>query len=130
MNCPRCAVPLKDVTAELNLFDVHGLGCAQCRGHWLEQKELNQLQQVVDVRWLELRHLPPADLQAELLTCPRCTPARHLNKMQSDRDRKVVLDVCAHCHGVWLDGGELRAIQEKGVGAALLDAVRFFMGKR
>ena len=62
------------------------------------------------------------------MNCPRCTAARHLNKVQSDRDR--VLDACDRCHGAWLDGGELHAIQEKGVAAALLDAARFFMGKR
>jgi len=130
MNCPRCAVPLADVTPDLKLSEVHGLGCAQCTGVWLEQKDLDRLQQIVDVTWFEFRHIPPPELQAELLTCPRCVPARHLDKVQSDRDRKVVLDACEHCHGVWLDGGELHAIQEKGVAAALLDAVRFFMGKR
>jgi len=130
MNCPRCAVPLRDVTPDLEMRDVHGLGCPQCQGHWLEQQDLERRQQVVDVTWFEFRHIPPPALQAEVLTCPRCAPARHLNKVLSERDRKVVLDVCAHCQGVWLDGGELHAIQEKGVGAALLDAVRFFMGKR
>lgn len=130
MNCPRCAVPLGDVTPDQKMAEVHGLGCSTCTGVWLEQKDLDRLQEIVEVTWFELRHIPPPELQAELLTCPRCTPARHLNKVQSDRDRKVVLDACEHCHGVWLDGGELHAIQEKGVASALLDAVRFFMGKR
>ena len=130
MNCPRCAVPLGDVTPDQKMAEVHGLGCPTCSGVWLEQKDLDRLQEIVEVTWFELRHIPPPELQAELLTCPRCTPARHLNKVQSDRDRKVVLDACEHCHGVWLDGGELHAIQEKGVASALLDAVRFFMGKR
>ncbi len=130
MNCPRCAVPLGDVTPDLKVSAVQGLGCPQCTGVWLEQEDLDRLQEIVDVTWFELRHIPPPELQAELLTCPRWRPARHLNKVQSERDRKVVLDACEHCHGVWLDGGELHAIQEKGVAAALLDAVRFFMGKR
>ena len=28
MNCPRCSLPLRDVTPDLNMPDVHGLGCA------------------------------------------------------------------------------------------------------
>lgn len=130
MNCPRCSLPLRDVTPDLEMPDVHGLGCSQCGGHWLSQTDLHRLEQVVDVSWVELRHIPPPELQSELLTCPRCSPARHLNKVQSDRDRKVVLDACEHCHGVWLDGGELHAIQEKGFVSALLDAVRFLMGRK
>ncbi len=107
-----------------------GLGCARCRGVWLERPALAQLEEVVEVRWIELRHVPPPELQAELLTCPRCVPARHLAKVQSERDHLVVLDLCAHCHGVWLDGGELEAIQQKGLVAALADAARFLLGRR
>lgn len=130
MNCPRCAVPLVDVTPDLALPDVHSLNCPTCHGHWLAQQDLKRLEQDTEVRWLELRHLPPPELQAELLTCPACTPARHLNKVESHADREVVLDACEHCHGVWLDGGELEAIQQKGVIPALFDAVRFLLRKR
>jgi hypothetical protein len=31
---------------------------------------------------------------------------------------------------VWLDGGELEAIQQKGLVSAVVDAVRFLMAKR
>lgn len=96
----------------------------------MSQRDLHRLEQAVEVKWIELRRVPPPELQAELLTCPVCQLARHLNKLQSDRDRKVILDVCDQCHGVWLDGGELRAIQEKGVLSALVDAARFFFVKR
>lgn len=128
MNCPRCAVPLVDEVPDLQEPDVHGLGCPRCKGHWLAEKDLERLEQDVDVTWLELRHIPPPELQAELLTCPRCTPTRHLNKIRSTRDTQVVLDACDHCHGVWLDGGELEAIQKKGVIPALFDALRFLFG--
>jgi uncharacterized protein len=130
MRCPRCDVALRQISPDPKTPEVHGLGCEKCKGVWLEQTDLSRLEQVVDVTWLELRHVPPPELQAELLTCPRCEPARHLGKVQSQRDRKVVLDVCAHCHGVWLDGGELEAIQEKGLVSAVVDAVRFLMGTR
>jgi Zn-finger nucleic acid-binding protein len=130
MQCPRCTVTLEAVAPDEQTPEVQGLGCHRCGGVWLEQADLSRLEQVVDVTWLELRHVPPPALQAELLTCPRCAPARHLGKAQSERDRQVVLDVCAHCHGVWLDGGELEAIQRKGLVAAVIDAVRFLMTGR
>lgn len=110
--------------------DVPAHRCETCDGLWMQQTDLHRLEQAVDVTWIELHHVPPPELQAELLTCPVCRPARHLAKLQSDRDSMVLLDVCDRCHGVWLDGGELRAIQEKGVLSALVDAVRFFMGRR
>lgn len=129
MNCPRCASPLEDVTPDPRMQDVHGQGCARCGGAWLTQRGLHTLEQVVTVKWIELRHLPPEEVQQALLSCPACGPGQTLDKVKSERDRKVVLDACSRCHGVWLDRGELEAIQEKGVAAALVDVVRFFTAK-
>jgi len=130
VRCPRCSLALLDSSPDRKFPEVHALHCDKCDGLWMAQSDLHRLEQAVDVSWIEVRHVPPPEIQAELLTCPACSPARHLNKVQSDRDRKVVLDVCDRCHGVWLDGGELRAIQEKGVLSALVDAVRFFIRGR
>lgn len=129
MNCPRCSTPLHEVTPGPELPSVHGQGCAHCHGVWLEARDVERLGQTVEVRWIEVRHLPPDAIQEAPLTCPRCEPEQPLSKSGSARDRRVVLDVCSACHGVWLDGGELEAIREMGVGAALVDAVRFLLGR-
>jgi len=107
------------------LSDIEALKCPACSGHWLEEADLKRIEQVVEVTWWEFRHLPPKKVQVEPLDCPRCSPPRRLAKVQSKRDRKVIMDVCGECKGVWLDGGELEAIEEKGLFSALLDAVRF-----
>lgn len=127
MLCPRCQVALAPVVVDPELDDIEALQCPRCSGHWLEHEDLKRLEQVVEVHWVEVRHIPPPDLQDAPLTCPRCSPPRHLAKLHSERDRKVVMDACIHCQGVWLDGGELTAIREKSVLAALVDAVRFLV---
>jgi Zn-finger nucleic acid-binding protein len=38
-----------------------------------------------------------------------------MEKVVSQEDPKVVMDVCPTCRGVWLDGGELEAIQKVGI---------------
>lgn len=122
MNCPRCDKELAEALVEP---EVRTLQCPQCQGRWLEGEALRVLESTVEVRMLEWRRLPTAEVQTRELTCPRCRPVRVLKKVKSERDRKVLLDVCEQCQGVWLDKGELEAIQEMGLVAALVDAVRF-----
>jgi len=125
--CPRCRVPLAAVVVDPELDDIEALRCPRCEGHWLEEGDLKRLEQVTEVHWFEVRHLPPREVQEAVLSCPRCTPERHLVKLHSARDHAVVMDACIHCRGVWLDGGELTAIRHKNVLAALVDAVRFLV---
>lgn len=127
MRCPRCATALVDVTPELVLPHVRALSCAGCHGHWLEPDSLAELETIVKVTWVELRRVPSHDEQARPMSCPRCSAAPTLEKRQSRRDDAVVMDVCGTCHGIWLDGGELAAIQEKGFAAATADALRFLL---
>ncbi|GMU59603.1 MAG: hypothetical protein AMXMBFR34_13660 [Myxococcaceae bacterium] len=127
MLCPRCSVALSSVVVDPQLDDLEALSCARCGGHWLEKDDLKRLEQVVEVHWFEVRHLPPREVQQAPLSCPRCAPERHLVKLHSERDRHVVMDACIHCQGVWLDGGELTAIRNKSVWGALVDAVRFLV---
>jgi len=112
---------------QVRLDEVEALQCLQCEGHWLEEADLRQLESTVNVRLFEWRKLPPEEVQARELACPRCEPREVMKKVRSERDRHVLLDVCERCRGVWLDGGELRAIQEMGLVAAVSDAVRFIL---
>ena len=121
MNCPRCDKVMTPALQE----DVEVQQCPQCEGHWLEGEDLRRLESTVNVRLFEWRRLPPEEVQTREVACPRCRPRAVMKKVRSERDQYVLLDVCERCHGVWLDGGELRAIQEMGFVAALADAVRF-----
>jgi hypothetical protein len=58
-----------------------------------------------DAEWLkEQRALLDAQRKAKAqeMTCPRCG-----HGLAHRPFRGVTLDTCGHCHGVWLDAGEL-----------------------
>jgi uncharacterized protein len=50
-----------------------------------------------------------------------------MEKLTSSREVRVLLDTCDECGGVWLDGGELRAIQQESLPAL---AAAFLGSKR
>src|SRR5262245_33081008 len=107
-------------------MSARGLQCSQCEGQWVSHSVLKEVSQHVDVRWYEKRHLD-AKLQVAPIRCPACGIPTVMRKEPSPQDRKVIMDVCPTCHGVWLDGGELTAIREKGAFAAFADLLRFLM---
>ena len=127
MNCPRCQVEFFDAHPVPALPELGALQCPQCNGHWLEQEALHRVEQVVEVVWAEVHHLPPRALQQVQLSCPRCPQPQHLVKLKSERDHAVVMDGCPKCKGLFLDGGELEAIQTHSVWRALLDGVKFLL---
>lgn len=122
MNCPRCDKVLVEVKTEEG---VRAERCTWCGGHWLESAGLRVLEVTVEVRFIEWRRLPPEEIQLRELACPRCQLKTMLKKVRNERDRHVLLDICERCQGVWLDRGELEAIQQMGLAAAIVDAVRF-----
>ena len=114
MNCPRCG-------AELFLQDLFTGGrhasvaaCGKCGGQWMRESDLQRLSEIVSPVLVEWRQITPADQEKEL-HCPECDGAPAMSKLKSERDRVVVLDACERCGGVWLDGGELRAIQQESL---------------
>ena len=79
--------------------------CASCDGTWFDEHELSQLlaeemSNVADLRRGKVDD--KADRRVGL--CPK--DGSHLLRIFSAIDRNVVLDTCADCHGIWLDGGE------------------------
>ena len=41
------------------------------------------------------------------LTCPRCS-----SKLDKITKNKIVIDVCPHCQGMWLDDGEIERLSK------------------
>ncbi len=125
MKCPRDQKPLTAVTHEAAGVAVRALFCDTCTGHWLESDALKSVEQVVDIRLLDWKHLPGIETQGRILFCPRCPGQKPMDKVVSQRDQRVVMDLCPTCRGVWLDYGELEAIQSKGLLSAIADVLRF-----
>ncbi|MFN2165633.1 MAG: zf-TFIIB domain-containing protein, partial [Anaerolineae bacterium] len=61
----------------------------------------------------------------EPIHCPACPGKVPMVKSHSRRDHKVIIDACPECHGVWLDSGELEAIQQEGLFVALKNFFRW-----
>jgi Zn-finger nucleic acid-binding protein len=105
-SCPVCKESMKeekhgDVT--IDVCDEHGI--------WLDQKELfqvteNERHAQGEFVWADVfrsKISPPVDHDRDLC-CPACDKKMTLEKVEA-----VTIDWCRE-HGVWLDNGELKAI--------------------
>jgi Zn-finger nucleic acid-binding protein len=92
MKCPKCK------TEDLGQFVVEGVTvdrCPSCTGVWFDYHELSELLAEEARRVASLR---------------RGSDASQLLRVYSSIDRSVILDACAECHGIWLDGGEFEKL--------------------
>jgi Zn-finger nucleic acid-binding protein len=112
MDCPRCngrlqKSNLNEVNVALEL-DV----CEDCGGIWFDQGELARIDKIVEPHFIEIRRIPGQKQQLEAMYCPYCYDHPLMQKAEHPRDKKVILDYCDDCKGIWLDKGELEAIQK------------------
>lgn len=113
MNCPRCHTLLttqreRGVNATIDV-DV----CSKCGGTWFDKDELSKVDNITEPVTFEFRRIPKIKEQFETMKCPRCNPDQVMIKAIHPRDENVILDFCQGCHGIWLDKGELNAIQRE-----------------
>ncbi|MBN2370523.1 MAG: zf-TFIIB domain-containing protein [Vicinamibacteria bacterium] len=99
--------------------------CPACQGIWFDEGELSHFDNVTELVILEIRRIPRHDAQSKALKCPQCPDGPVMEKVESHEDRRVVMDLCPVCKGVWLDGGELQAIQQDGALSALIKLRRW-----
>ena len=124
MNCPRCEIPLEesqqiDVDTQL---DFHS--CKSCDGLWLSKPVLNYLEKIKEPVIFEFLQIDSELDQLIGLDCPSCEEGNLMKKAEHPRDERVIMDYCEACEGIWLDKGELRAIQQEG----LFDSLAKFIG--
>lgn len=113
-NCPRCKVPLNEVDYEKTRLDL----CPKCAGFWCDEGELKA---VIDTRDKDfsqakagigdLKDNKPVtpDQHVDELPCIMCGDL--LDRMPYGYGSGIVIDRCRKGHGVWLDKGEIEAIQ-------------------
>ncbi len=112
MDCPRCKLALRETQYEGVTVDL----CDNCWGIWLDTGELKD---VIDSQQLQfsdaerrqisgLRGAPATPTNTEPAACPRC--GRVMDQVHSDVAVPLVIDRCPD-HGVWLDTGEIKAVQ-------------------
>jgi uncharacterized protein len=113
MKCPRCNVSLNAVTLADIKYSVEADKCPSCEGIWFDKGELSRLDKIVEPTLLEIRRIPGEEVQLAALRCPYCLDSPIMKKTEHPRDSKVIIDYCPNCRGVWLDKGELEAIQKE-----------------
>lgn len=106
MKCPKCG------TENMEVFSVRKVAverCSSCGGIWFDARELSQLldqdaQYVASLR----RGSVNVQLEGKKGFCPR--DGAELLRVYSSIDHSVILDACAECRGIWLDGGEFEKL--------------------
>jgi len=114
--CPRDGALL---THTRYAADVEVQVCPRCRGLWLDRESLRRLEgQPPDAPDAPDESVP-ADVEKAFAlarerkgrppACLRC--ARRMERREYAYCSQILIDTCPYCRGVWLDGGELDAIE-------------------
>ena len=113
MKCPACKSDLHEKNAGSMTLDVCYGGCG---GIWFDSSELNRLTAKAAATLHTIWQAPvSAPKLNEPRECPRC-PGLVLERKWFSDARKVEIDQCPTCGGVWLDAGEFsRIYKEIGV---------------
>jgi uncharacterized protein len=111
MNCPACGATMTEVTVANVKVDACEAGCG---GLWFDRFELAKVEragQSAGARLQEIqRSAPVRATDATPRQCPR-DPGVVLARHYSSVKRTTLVDECAKCGGVFLDAGELSAIE-------------------
>ena len=130
MNCPRCdQIALEKSSLREFGITYDSYQCPQCAGSWIDLEQLQDIEMTIESRFVEFRRIPSESVQQVRLQCPACSQVE-MEKVRSERDRKVVMDICGECNHVWLDGGEIRAIKQESLPALIIDTYRWLRSRK
>ena len=111
MKCPSCKNPMRVETVDGIDVDT----CPTCAGLWFDWMEFKKFDEEHETRaekLLVLNEGPGGKKGGPQLRCPKC-PEIIMRRYFSSILRKVEIDECAKCGGIWLDAGELLAIRSE-----------------
>jgi Zn-finger nucleic acid-binding protein len=123
MDCPRCKTELKPAKLSEAAITYSAKSCPACKGFWVSDEQLTWIEMDEKAALIEFRNIPDTEAQQRPLQCPECK--RTMEKVRSDRDANVVMDVCHPCAKAWLDGGEIAAIQTDSLAASVANLFRW-----
>ena len=107
MKCPKCKT---ETLSEFFVEEVAVDRCSACDGIWFDAQELRQLlaEDARQVASLRLGSVTETAEGKKKRQCPR--DGAELMRVYSAVDRSVIIDACAECRGIWLDGGEFQKL--------------------
>jgi uncharacterized protein len=113
MKCPACENILTEITMGRLSVDVCRGGCG---GIWFDNFELQQADDPWDFAGAvleDLEKIPRVTVDFDRRRhCPRCGDLVLMRHFYSDQ-RRIQIDTCPGCGGVWLDHGELLGIRHE-----------------
>lgn len=113
MECPACSGELVAVTIGKTEIDACKNGCG---GIWFDQNEIFAFDEEHEVPAREIveiaRERSTKANHSKQRHCPRCDN-EPLVRQYFDHEYEVEIDLCWSCGGLWLDPGELDAIQKQ-----------------
>ena len=116
MKCPVDNTPLKTTEYERAVMVDN---CSTCNGMWLDQWELKaiqankgknygaQLAKMPDL--VNKAHMQALEKNRPLLNCPKCST--QMDRREHGNCSQIMVDVCHDCQGIWLDSGEIQALE-------------------
>ncbi len=107
MKCPKCE---NSTLERKSLNDVTVDVCPVCKGVWLGKGELDIITHPHEGS-LEYcsTELIEEDRRTEYI-CPECDADSRLSRVNFVEYSDILMETCRECHGIWLDRGELDAI--------------------
>ena len=113
MKCPKCSQALSAQVINNITLDVCDQGCA---GIWFDQFEFKKFDEKHEVNpevILKLKsNTTPSQVSDQPLSCPKCEGMKMMRRFSSVA-KKVTVDECPNCAGIWLDTGELADIRNE-----------------
>ena len=121
MKCPIDNTELKQQEYERKVMVD---SCKTCNGMWLDQWELKaiqankgknyqaELEKMPDL--INKSHLQALEKNRPLLNCPKCADTGKTIEMDRREHvycSQIMVDVCHDCQGIWLDNGEVQALE-------------------
>lgn len=121
MKCPVDKSPLLQQEYERTIMVDK---CNSCNGIWLEQWELKAIQANKGKNYqAEIQQLPnlvdksylqALEKQRPLLNCPKCAEegkSIEMERREHGYCSQILVDICPECQGMWLDNGEIQALE-------------------
>jgi len=110
MKCPACKNSLLEKGAGDMTLDICYGGCG---GIWFDAHELERVSPRAATTLHSIWQAPINTAKlAEPRMCPRC-PEQVLDRKWFSDSKKVEIDQCPRCGGIWLDAGEFSRIYEE-----------------
>ncbi|HCE47020.1 MAG TPA: hypothetical protein DET40_26020 [Lentisphaeria bacterium] len=106
LKCPKCGI----CELEPQVHDgVNVELCSKCNGVWLHKGELNKIAHPHegDLEYCSVDHIEEDRISD--FYCPSCHDIK-LKKVNFISYSEIILEYCTKCEGIWLDRGELDAI--------------------